>query len=319
MKTVIVAGGAGFIGSHMCEFLLDRGDEVICIDNLSTGTRANVDLLSKNGEHFTFMKLDLSKQLNLVDILKRDLHIHTIDEIYNFASPASPKIYNINPIKTTMTNINATISLLELAKHHKCKIFFASTCEIYGDPLISPQFEEYNGNVPLFSLRSSYFEGKRCAENLMHNYAYIHGVDIRVVRIFNTYGPRMPNDGRVINAFINAALSGAHIPIIGDGTHIRSFCYISDLINGINIIMNSNHQTPLNIGNENYITVIDLAHKIIRLSDSNSVIEFLPENISDPKQYIPDLTKARLLGYQPKIQLEEGLLKTIEYIRRGEI
>ena len=306
MKTILVTGGAGFIGSHLCEALLKQGHYVICLDNFFTGRKENIKHLL-DYENFELIRHDI------IDPIKLE-----VDEIYNLACPASPVHYQYNPIKTIKTSIIGTINMLGLAKRVKAKILQASTSEVYGDPLVHPQPESYRGNVNPIGPRACYDEGKRAAETLCFDYHRQHKVDIRVVRIFNTYGPNMQiNDGRVVSNFIVQALKNEDITVYGDGKQTRSFCYVSDLVRGMIDFMNQDqHLGPINLGNDVEFTILELAEKVIQLTQSKSKITFKPLPEDDPLQRKPDLTLARkLINYEPKIKLEEGLIKTIEYFK----
>lgn len=304
-KRVLVAGGAGFLGSHLCERLLADGADILCVDNFFTGSRDNILHLLPN-PHFEVMRHDITFPLFV-----------EVDEIYNLACPASPIHYQFNPVQTTKTSVHGAINLLGLAKRTKAKIFQASTSEVYGDPTVHPQTEEYRGNVNPIGPRACYDEGKRCAETLFFDYHRQNGVNIRVARIFNTYGPRMhPNDGRVVSNFIVQALLGQPITLYGDGSQTRSFCYVDDLIEGFIRLMAAPDEVtgPINIGNPGEYTIRQLAETVVRLTGAQSdfVIKPLPQD--DPLQRCPDITKARtLLNWGPTIQLEEGLKRTIAY------
>ena len=305
-KRILVTGGAGFLGSHLCEKLLERGEEVICVDNLYTGSKKKIQHLFAN-ENFEFIRHDITFPLFL-----------EVDEIYNLACPASPVHYQYDPVQTLKTSVHGAINMLGLAKRVNAKIFQASTSEVYGDPEVHPQKEEYWGKVNPIGPRSCYDEGKRCAETLFFDYHRQHNVDIRVARIFNTYGPQMNiNDGRVVSNFIVQALENQDITIYGNGSQTRSFCYVSDLINGIIDFMNSNlkgFKGPLNLGNIKELTILELAENIINTTNSNSKIIFkdLPED--DPKQRQPDVSLAeKNINWNPTIDLKEGLSHTIEY------
>ena len=304
-KTVLVTGGAGFIGSHLVEKLLEQGNEVLCVDNFFTGSKKNIEHLLDN-PRFELIRHDIVFPLYV-----------EVDEIYNFASPASPIHYQYNPIKTLKTNIVGTINMLGLAKRTKAKILQASTSEVYGDPLVHPQPETYYGNVNPLGPRACYDEGKRAAETLFMDYHRENKVKIKIIRIFNTYGPRMhPNDGRVVSNFIVQALRNEPITIFGDGTQTRSFQYIDDLIRGILLMMNTGDDFigPVNLGNPQEFRIIDLAKKIVELTGSRSKFKFLPLPQDDPKKRKPDITLAReKLGWSPRVSLEQGLVKTIEY------
>jgi UDP-glucuronate decarboxylase len=307
-KRVMVTGGAGFLGSHLCDRLLDSGHDVLCVDNLFTGTKDNVAHLHSNAS-FEFMRHDVTFPLFV-----------EVDEIYNLACPASPIHYQHDPVQTTKTSVHGAINMLGLAKRLGCKILQASTSEVYGDPSVHPQSEEYWGHVNPIGPRSCYDEGKRCAETLFFDYHRQNGVPIKVARIFNTYGPRMhPADGRVVSNFIMQALKGEPITIYGDGSQTRSFCYVDDLIRGLMALMETGPETtgPINIGNPNEFTVLELAEKVIELTGSESRIIQEPLPQDDPKQRQPDISKAKeVLGWQPSIELEQGLGKTIDYFRR---
>lgn len=309
MKKILVTGGAGFIGSHLCERLLNDGNEVICLDNYSSGSKDNIMHLLDN-PYFELVRYDVTMPFSI-----------EVDEIYNLACPASPVQYQCNPISTIKTSVMGAINMLELAKSTNAKILQASTSEVYGDPEVHPQPETYWGNVNPIGARSCYDEGKRCAESLFVNYHKQNNVRIKIVRIFNTYGPNMlPNDGRVVSNFIVQALQDKSITIYGDGNQTRSFQYVDDLVEGMIRMMNTSDDVtgPVNIGNPCEFTMLDLAKKIIELTGSKSRIEFreLPED--DPMQRKPDITMATDLldGWQPKIQLVEGLGNTIDYFRR---
>lgn len=302
---ILVTGGAGFLGSHLCERLLNEGHEVICLDNLFTGRKANVAYLLDN-HHFEFVRHDV------VDPFKAE-----VDQIYNLACPASPVHYQFNAIKTMKTSVMGAINSLGLAKRVKARILQASTSEIYGDPTVHPQPESYWGNVNTIGIRSCYDEGKRAAETLFFDYHRQHNVDIRVMRIFNTYGPRMhPNDGRVVSNFIVQALKGIPITIYGEGQQTRSFCYCDDNIEGMVRLMNNEQGFigPCNIGNPGEFTIRELAEKVIALTGSSSKLVFEPLPSDDPKQRRPDISLAKKeLDWEPAIMLEEGLKKTIAY------
>lgn len=304
-KRVLVTGGAGFLGSHLIDRLLERGDEVLCVDNLFTGDKRNLDHLAGN-PRFEFMRHDICMPLYV-----------EVDEIYNLACPASPVHYQHDPVQTTKTSVHGAINMLGLAKRLKCRIFQASTSEVYGDPAVHPQTEDYWGNVNPIGIRSCYDEGKRCAETLFFDYYRQHGIDIKVVRIFNTYGPRMhPADGRVVSNFIIQALEGKPITIYGDGSQTRSFCFHSDLVEGFLRMMDSpeGFPGPVNLGNPNEFTIKQLAETVIELTGSKSTIEYLPLPSDDPTQRKPNITIAkRELDWEPVVQLREGLGKTIEY------
>lgn len=305
MKKILVTGGAGFLGSHLCERLLKDGNEVICIDNYFTGRKKNIIHLLEN-PYFEIVRHDII-----------DPYFIEVDEIYNLACPASPIHYQYNPIKTIKTSVMGTINMLGLAKRIKSKILQASTSEVYGDPTVHPQPEEYWGNVNPIGVRSCYDEGKRCAETLCFDYHYQNSVKIKVVRVFNTYGPNMhPNDGRVVSNFIIQALQGRDITIYGDGNQSRSFCYCDDLINGFIAMMNSEDSVigPINLGNPKEFSIKELAEIIIDLTGTSSKIIYLPKQEDDPLQRQPIIEKAKnILNWKPTINLKEGLIKTIAY------
>ena len=307
-KRVMVTGGAGFLGSHLADRLLEAGHEVLCVDNLFTGTKDNVAHLHGNPS-FEFMRHDVTFPLFV-----------EVDEIYNLACPASPIHYQHDPVQTTKTSVHGAINMLGLAKRLGCKILQASTSEVYGDPAVHPQAEDYWGHVNPIGPRSCYDEGKRCAETLFFDYHRQNGLPIKVARIFNTYGPRMhPADGRVVSNFIMQALKGEPITIYGDGSQTRSFCYVDDLIRGLMALMDTGPDVtgPTNIGNHNEFTVRELAEKVIELTGSSSKIVEEPLPQDDPKQRQPDISKAkRELGWEPNVQLEQGLTKTIDYFRK---
>jgi len=304
-KRILVTGGAGFLGSHLCERLLGEGHEVLCIDNFFTGTRRNVLHLMDN-HNFELMRHDVTFPLYV-----------EVDEIYNLACPASPIHYQHDPVQTTKTSVHGAINMLGLAKRLRAKIFQASTSEVYGDPTIHPQPEEYWGNVNPIGFRSCYDEGKRCAETLFFDYRRQHNLRIKVARIFNTYGPRMhPNDGRVVSNFIVQALRGEDLTVFGEGQQTRSFCYADDLIDGFVRLMGTSDDItgPINLGNPGEFTIRQLAEVVIELTGSRSRIVQRPLPPDDPKQRRPDITKAReLLGWQPTIELKAGITKTIAY------
>jgi len=304
-KRILVTGGAGFLGSHLCERLVAQDHEVLCVDNFFTGRRANVaHLLDHPG--FELMRHDVTFPLYV-----------EVDEIYNLACPASPIHYQFDPVQTTKTSVHGAINMLGLAKRVRAKMFQASTSEVYGDPAVHPQTEDYWGNVNPIGPRSCYDEGKRCAETLCFDYHRQHRLRIKVVRIFNTYGPRMhPNDGRVVSNFIVQALQGLPITIYGDGSQTRSFCYVDDLIGGFLALMASPDDVtgPINIGNPGEFTILQLAEKVLELTGSRSTIERRPLPENDPLQRRPDISRAKaLLDWQPTIPLEQGLVKTIGY------
>jgi UDP-glucuronate decarboxylase len=304
----MVTGGAGFLGSHLCERLLGEGHEVLCIDNYFTGRRQNVAHLLSN-PRFELVRHDVTFPLYV-----------EVDDIYNLACPASPVHYQFDPVQTTKTSVHGAINMLGLAKRTRAKIFQASTSEVYGDPLVHPQTEDYRGNVNPIGPRACYDEGKRCAETLFFDYHRQHEVRIRVARIFNTYGPRMhPNDGRVVSNFIVQALKGDPITLYGDGSQTRSFCYVDDLIEAFVRLMAAPDEItgPMNLGNPGEFTIRELAEKVIRLTGSKSKLEFRPLPADDPLQRQPDISMARnVLGWEPKVPLEAGLERTIAYFRQ---
>jgi UDP-glucuronate decarboxylase len=305
MKRVLVTGGAGFLGSHLCEKLIEQGHEVICVDNLYTGTKRNIYPLLDN-PNFEFLRHDIVFPLYL-----------EVDEIYNLACPASPIHYQNNPVKTTKVNVHGAINMLGLSKRVKAKIFQASTSEVYGDPEVHPQPESYRGSVNPIGPRSCYDEGKRCAETLFFDYFRQHRLRIKVARIFNTYGPNMhPYDGRVVSNFILQALQNKPLTIYGDGSQSRSFCYVNDMIDGFLRLMHSKDDFtgPVNLGNSVEFTMIELAEQVKDLANSKSDIKFDPLPEDDPKQRQPDITLAKeKLGWEPKVPLRQGLEKTIAY------
>jgi UDP-glucuronate decarboxylase len=304
-KKILVTGGAGFIGSHLCERLLNEGNDVLCVDNFFTGQKANVAHLLSN-PNFEIQRHDVTFPLYV-----------EVDEIYNLACPASPVHYQHDPVQTTKTSVHGAINMLGLAKRVGAKIFQASTSEVYGDPNVHPQPEEYWGNVNPIGFRSCYDEGKRCAETLFFDYHRQHGTRIKVARIFNTYGPNMhPNDGRVVSNFIVQALKGEPITVYGDGQQTRSFCYVSDLVDGFVRLMGTGDDVtgPINLGNPGEFTMIELAEAVIRLTGSKSQLIHKPLPSDDPRQRKPVIDKAQtILGWQPKVHLEEGLTSTIAY------
>jgi len=305
MKRILVTGGAGFLGSHLCDKLLGEGHEVICADNLFTGRRRNIHHLLEN-KNFEFLRHDVTLPLYV-----------EVDEIYNLACPASPVHYQFDPVQTTKTSVIGAINMLGLAKRLKIKILQASTSEVYGDPEIHPQPESYKGSVSITGPRACYDEGKRCAETLFFDYHRQHKLNIKVMRIFNTYGPRMhPNDGRVVSNFIVQALKGEDITIFGDGKQTRSFGYVSDLISGMHKLMNSPDSVigPINIGNPVEFTMLELAENVLELTGSKSKLKFMPLPQDDPMQRKPNIDLARKeLDWEPKVQLKEGLVETIKY------
>jgi UDP-glucuronate decarboxylase len=304
-KSILITGGAGFLGSHLCETLLNSGYEVICVDNFFTGTKDNILPLLDN-PRFELIRHDVTFPLYM-----------EVDEIYNLACPASPIHYQFDPVQTTKTSVHGAINMLGLAKRIKAKIFQASTSEVYGDPKVHPQTEDYWGHVNPIGPRSCYDEGKRCAETLFFDYYRQHKLSIKIARIFNTYGPNMhPNDGRVVSNFIVQALKNEPITIYGDGSQSRSFCYVDDLIKGFIALMDSSDDItgPFNLGNPNEFTILELAKKIIDITGSSSKIISKPLPIDDPKQRQPNIALAKeKLNWQPQVQLEEGLKPTIAY------
>lgn len=308
---ILLAGGAGFLGSHFCDFLLEKGHTVYCIDNFITGKKENIKHLLSN-KKFKFKKTDITKNFSIKE---------KFDAVINFASIASPVFYDKYKIETLLVGSYGTYNLLELARKNKAKFLFASTSEVYGDPIYTPQKETYWGNVNPIGKRSMYDESKRFSEALIMNYHRVFGVDTKMVRIFNTYGPRMNmNDGRVVPQFINQALNNKPITVFGKGTQTRSLCYVSDLISGIYKLLMSKEYTPVNIGNPNEMTVKDIAKTIIKLTNSKSKIIYKPLPEDDPKRRRPDISKAKkILNWQPKIDLNKGLLKTIDYFKGSKI
>ncbi|MES2450837.1 MAG: UDP-glucuronic acid decarboxylase family protein [Pseudomonadota bacterium] len=301
----MVTGGAGFVGSHLIDRLLERGDEVLCVDNLFTGTKRNIDHLAGH-PRFEFMRHDVCFPLYV-----------EVDEIYNLACPASPVHYQHDPVQTTKTSVHGAINMLGLAKRLRCKIFQASTSEVYGDPSVHPQTEAYWGNVNPIGIRSCYDEGKRCAETLFFDYHRQHGLEIKVARIFNTYGPRMhPADGRVVSNFVMQALNGEPITLYGDGQQTRSFCYVDDLVAGFMSFMDTAPEVsgPINLGNPVEFTIRELAELVVEMTGSKSELVFRPLPQDDPMQRKPDIARAReTLGWEPSIPLRQGLVKTIDY------
>ncbi len=307
-KKILVTGGAGFLGSHLCERLLHAGNDVLCVDNFFTGSKDNIAHLIGN-PYFELMRHDVTMPLYV-----------EVDQIYNLACPASPVHYQFDPVQTTKTSVHGAINMLGLAKRLKAKIFQASTSEVYGDPEVHPQVESYWGRVNPIGVRSCYDEGKRCAETLFFDYWRQHQVQIKVARIFNTYGPRMhPNDGRVVSNFIVQALKGEDITIYGDGQQTRSFCYVDDLIEVIVRFMASDDEFtgPVNIGNPGEFTMLELAEKVISLTGSTSKLVFKPLPSDDPKQRQPDIGVAKqILDWEPKVSLEDGLKETVAYFSK---
>jgi len=305
VKKILVTGGAGFIGSNFCARLLKEGNYVICLDNFFTGTKNNIKNLLGNN-NFELVEHDIIEPIGI-----------GVDEIYNLACPASPPHYQFDPVKTVKTSVLGIINMLELAKNNNAKILQASTSEVYGDPKVHPQTENYWGNVNPIGVRSCYDEGKRCAETLMMDYHRQHGVDIRIVRIFNTYGPNMDiNDGRVVSNFIIQALKGENITVYGNGNQTRSFCYVDDLVDGMIRMMNGNYIGPVNLGNNSERTILDFANLILSMIDTKSQIIYKDLPSDDPTRRQPDLTLAKNeLNWQPSTDIKVGLAKTIEYFR----
>ena len=306
MKKILVTGGAGFIGSHLCQKLLEENNYVICLDNLQTGSLKNIESI-RSHKNFEFIRHDITQPILL-----------EVDQIYHLACPASPVAYQKNAIKTIKTNVLGTMNTLGIAKRTKARYLLTSTSEVYGDPQISPQVEEYWGNVNPIGIRSCYDEGKRLAEAMTMEYFRVHNVEIRIARIFNTYGPNMQiNDGRVVSNFITQSLQDKDITVYGDGSQTRSLCFVSDLVAGLILLMNGNSIGPINLGNPNEITIKSFAEKIkdiIPNSTSNIIYQNLPED--DPKRRKPDITKAKnLLGWTPKVNLNQGLSETIKYFQ----
>lgn len=306
MKKILITGGAGFIGSHLCRRLLDEGNKVICLDNMFTGTYDNIrELYARPG--FEFVNADVINPMHI-----------EVDEIYNLACPASPVQYQYDPVMTTKTSFLGALNMLELARKMGAKILQASTSEIYGDPLVHPQTEDYRGNVNTIGPRACYDEGKRVAETLFSDYRRMYGTDARIIRIFNTYGPHMlENDGRVVSNFIMQAIHNKNITIYGDGTQTRSFCYVDDLVAGMIAAMNKADFTgPVNLGNPREMTILELARMIIRKTGSGSQIVYRPLPVDDPVKRKPDISFARKeLGWEPQTDIEQGIRKTIEYFR----
>ena len=307
-QRILVTGGAGFLGSHLCDRLIEQGHEVLCVDNLFTGAKQNIEHLLGH-PHFEFVRHDVTFPLYV-----------EVDQIYNLACPASPIHYQHDPVQTTKTSVHGAINMLGLAKRLGAKIFQASTSEVYGDPVVHPQPETYWGNVNPIGMRSCYDEGKRCAETLFFDYNRQHGLEIKVARIFNTYGPRMhQNDGRVVSNFIMQALRGESITVFGDGKQTRSFCFVDDLIGGIVALMDTPKEFtgPMNLGNPHEMTMIELATHVIELTNSSSKIVFKPLPSDDPVQRRPDTRLAEAtIGWNPSVQFRDGLPKTVEYFKR---
>jgi UDP-glucuronate decarboxylase len=304
----MVTGGAGFLGSHLCDRLIEQGRDVVCVDNLFTGSKQNIRHLLSS-DRFEFMRHDVTFPLYI-----------EVSQIYNLACPASPVHYQHDPVQTTKTSVHGAINMLGLAKRLRARILQASTSEVYGDPAVHPQTEDYWGNVNPIGIRSCYDEGKRCAETLFFDYFRQHKLDIKVMRIFNTYGPRMhPNDGRVVSNFVVQALRGQDLTIFGDGRQTRSFCYVDDLVRGMMLLMNSPAGVtgPINFGNPNEFTMLELAEKVIQRVGGRSKICFKPLPSDDPKQRQPDISKAKdQFGWEPMVSLDDGLEPTIAYFRK---
>ena len=305
MKKILVTGGAGFIGSHLCKKLLENGNFVICLDNFFTGRKENIVSIINNS-NFKLIEHDIVEPIDV-----------EVNEIYNLACPASPPHYQYNPIKTLKTSVFGIINMLELAKKYNAKILQASTSEVYGDPLVHPQIESYWGNVNPIGIRSCYDEGKRCAETLMMDFHRAFNIDTKIIRIFNTYGPNMdPEDGRVVSNFIIQALKNEDITIYGDGKQTRSFCYVDDLVDGLIKMMESNHIGPINLGNPSERTIIDFAELIIKLTNSKSKISHKPLPSDDPAKRKPNIQKAKTcLNWEPKTDINTGLSKAIDYFK----
>jgi len=305
-KRILVTGGAGFLGSHVCERLIGEGAEVICMDNLFTGARENIDCLLDH-HAFEFVRHDVCDRMNV-----------EVDEIYHLACPASPVHYQRNPVRTIRTTVEGTLHVLDLAREVRAKLLIASTSEIYGDARVHPQVETYWGNVNPIGPRACYDEGKRCAEALAVAYSSQYGVAVRIARIFNTYGPRMAeNDGRVVSNLIVQALRGEALTVYGRGEQTRSFCYVDDLVTGLTRLMASSATTPVNLGNPVEFTILELADKVLKLTGSSSRIEYHPLPVDDPRQRRPDISRAReLLDWHPTTPVEDGLARTVEYFRK---
>jgi UDP-glucuronate decarboxylase len=307
-NTTLVTGAAGFLGFHLCKRLLDDGDRVIGLDDMTTGVQRHVDELGRD-RRFDFIQHDVTVPIDL-----------RVDRIFNLACPASPPAYQRDPIKTTLTSVIGARNMLELARANRARIVQASTSEVYGDPLINPQSETYRGNVNTMGPRACYDEGKRCAETLMYDYHRVHGVDTRVVRIFNTYGPGMRrDDGRAVSNFIVQSLEGADVTVYGDGSYTRSMCYVDDLIEGFMRVMTveGNHATPFNLGNPGEISMLDLAHLVIEMTGSTSRIVHRPIPVDDPQLRCPDIARAKAeLGWEPVVALKDGLRATIDYFEQ---
>jgi UDP-glucuronate decarboxylase len=308
MKRTLITGGAGFLGSHLCDRLIKDGHDILCLDNFFTGSKKNIEHLIGN-PNFELMRHDVTYPMSV-----------EVDQIFNLACPASPIHYQLDPVQTTKTSVHGALNILDLALRLKARVFQASTSEVYGDPEQHPQQESYWGRVNPIGPRSCYDEGKRCAETLFFDYHRQHALDIKVVRIFNTYGPRMhPKDGRVVSNFIVQALNGEDITMYGDGSQTRSFCFVDDLIEGFVLMMSSENGLtgPINLGNPCEFTMLELAEKVIRLTGSKSKVTFKPLPPDDPKQRQPDITMAKQnLGWQPKVQLDDGLKETIFYFKK---
>lgn len=311
MKNILVSGGCGFIGSNLCSILLKQGNFVLCLDNLYTGKEQNIKTCLDN-PNFLFIKHDIIEPFH---------YENPIDEIYHLACPASPPKYQKDPIFTLKTNFMGTLNMLEFAKKKNAKILYTSTSEIYGEPTESPQNEDYRGNVNTVGIRSCYDEGKRIGETLLMDYHNHYGIDIRIARIFNTYGPNMdPFDGRVVTNFLLQAITNTDITIYGDGTQTRSFCFIDDQINGLLKLMNSDYHQPVNIGNDHDFTIKEIAKLVLKITNSNSKIVFKHLPLDDPTNRKPDITRAKnILDWEPSVQIEEGIIKTLNYFKTLDI
>jgi UDP-glucuronate decarboxylase len=309
-KRILVTGGAGFLGSHLIDRLIEQGNDIVCADNLFTGSKRNIEHL-RNHPRFEFLRHDVCNPLKI-----------EVDEIYNLACPASPVHYQHNPVLTTKTSVLGALNMLGLAKRLRCRIFQASTSEVYGDPEVHPQREDYWGHVNPIGTRACYDEGKRCAETLFFDYHREHGVEVKVARIFNTYGPRMhPKDGRVVSNFITQALNGEALTVYGDGTQTRSFCYSDDLIEGFLRLMEAPADVtgPINLGNPKEFTMLELAEQVLQLTGSRSKIAHMPLPADDPRQRRPDISLARQkLGWEPRVALADGLRHTIDYFSKSD-
>ena len=313
MEKTLISGGAGFIGSYLCEYFVEHGHYVICMDNLSTGNKDNLDKIW-NHHYFAFIEHDVCEPFTF------DSEIVKIDNVLHFASPASPVDFPRIPIEIAMVNSVGTFNMLEIARIHNAKFMFASTSECYGDPLVHPQPESYRGNVNTIGIRGCYDESKRFGEAITMAYHRKYGVDTRIVRIFNTYGPRMPYDGRVLTAFISQILNNEDLTIFGDGKQTRCFCYIDDMIDGIVKLLESNEHEAVNLGSQLEITINEFANELLKISRTNNKIVYKPLPQDDPKQRRADITKAKnLLGWEPKTELNEGLKESFDFFKKGEI